>query len=131
MLVIACGVCLLSFILQVGQNGRVHPAGWSNWPVPETCFSRSLTGLSCPGCGLTRSFIDLAHGRWTESWRHHQLGWLMAFSVVAQIPYRAAALAGWCRPRQSNWALTLFGELLIAALILNWCWQVVSELRQQ
>ena len=131
MLVIAFGVCLLSFVLEVGQDQRVHPVGMSNWPAPETCLSRSLTGLSCPGCGLTRSFIDLAHGRWMDSWRHHHLGWLMGFAVVAQIPYRAAALAGWCRPHQSNWALILFGELLIAALILNWCWQLVSELRQQ
>ncbi|HEY4260646.1 MAG TPA: DUF2752 domain-containing protein [Schlesneria sp.] len=127
MLVIALGIGLLSCLLEVRQDQRVYPFGLSNWPVPETCFSRSVTGFPCPGCGLTRSFIDLAHGRWDEAWQHHRIGWLFAIAVLAQIPYRVIALAGWWRPRQPNWGLILCGEVLIAALIMNWCWQIVVD----
>lgn len=130
MLVISLGVCLLSVLLEVRHDQRVYAFGWSNWAAPETCFSRRLFGVSCPGCGLTRSLIDLAHGRWVQSWQHHRVGWLMGLAVLLQIPYRISALAGWWRPRQPNRGLTLFGETLIFALIFNWCWQVAGEFPQ-
>ena len=126
-LVIALVVCVSSFVLEVRQDQRVYPLGMSNWPAPEVCLSRSLFGVSCAGCGLTRSLIDLAHGRWMESWQHHRLGWLVALAVIAQIPYRTVALAGWSPPRRSNRAMDLSCGLLVAALMLNWCWQLVCE----
>src|SRR5262245_47384122 len=30
---------------------------------PVLCPFRLATGLPCPGCGLTRSWVDLMHGR--------------------------------------------------------------------
>jgi len=42
--------------------------------VPETCIMKNSTGLPCPGCGLTRSWISLCHGRIQESLKHHHLG---------------------------------------------------------
>jgi hypothetical protein len=49
---------------------------------------RQLTGIPCPGCGLTRSLISIAHGRLGDAWRFNPAG-LLFFAVVAyQIPYR-------------------------------------------
>lgn len=31
-------------------------------PGITPCLLRGLTGLSCPSCGLTRGFVDIAHG---------------------------------------------------------------------
>ncbi len=28
------------------------------------CPSKFLYGIPCPGCGLTRSFVSLLHGKW-------------------------------------------------------------------
>ena len=34
---------------------------------PVVCPFRLMTGLPCPGCGLTRSWVYLLHGRWLDS----------------------------------------------------------------
>lgn len=34
---------------------------------PVLCPFRLATGLPCPGCGLTRSWVFVVHGRWGDS----------------------------------------------------------------
>ncbi|MEQ1566850.1 MAG: DUF2752 domain-containing protein [Myxococcota bacterium] len=63
------------------------------WEVPMMCTFRRLTGVSCPGCGLTRSFVFLAHGRWEEAVRMNVLGLPLFGVVLAQIPLRISRLA--------------------------------------
>ena len=36
-----------------------------------------LTGLPCPGCGLTRAFVCLSHGHFAQSLHWHPIGWLV------------------------------------------------------
>jgi hypothetical protein len=52
---------------------------------PTICPFRLATGLPCPGCGLTRSWVYLAHGRWTDSVTAHPFGVVAAALVVALI----------------------------------------------
>ena len=52
---------------------------------PTICPFRLATGLPCPGCGLTRSWVYLAHGRWTDSVIAHPFGVVAAALVVALI----------------------------------------------
>jgi hypothetical protein len=120
MLVIAAGVVLLAFLLEVRTDGRVALSFLPQWPLPETCSSRAWFGVECPGCGLTRSFVHLAHGRFRESYHLHHLGWLLALAVCLQFPYRLTALAtphatplGRNFPRACGWTL-------IALLFANW-----------
>ncbi len=47
-----------------GQIGR----------FPSICLFYHLTGLPCPGCGLTRSFVCLGHEQFLESLHWHPLG---------------------------------------------------------
>ena len=42
--------------------------------LPSVCLFYHLTGLPCPGCGLTRSFVCLGHGHLRESLHWHPLG---------------------------------------------------------
>ncbi|HVV99180.1 MAG TPA: DUF2752 domain-containing protein [Planctomycetaceae bacterium] len=90
---LAVAVIALSAALQVLPDGRVAFIGWESSPLPHTCMSRRMWNVSCPGCGLTRSFIYLAHGQWRESLAVHRVGWLLALLVVVQIPYRLLCLA--------------------------------------
>ena len=57
MLLIACGVMLFAPLLRVYPPDRVG-ARWSAQALlPPLCASRQIVGTSCPGCGLTRSFV--------------------------------------------------------------------------
>ena len=42
------------------------------------CPFLKVTGLPCPGCGMTRSCISLLRGDWAEVWRLNPFGPLFA-----------------------------------------------------
>ena len=43
-------------------------------PLPELCLMRRLASVDCPGCGLTRCFISLAHGDLPAAWSYNPAG---------------------------------------------------------
>ena len=92
MLAIACGVIVLSFLLIVRSDDHAAFVFLPGLPIPSTCPSQSIFHVDCPGCGLTRSFIFLAHGDWHNAFLRNRVGWLLAMAVVLQIPYRLIAL---------------------------------------
>ncbi|TIC88988.1 DUF2752 domain-containing protein [Nocardioides sp. GY 10113] len=64
---------------------------------PVLCPFRQLTGLPCPGCGLTRSWVYLVHGWWRESLAAHPFG-----PVAAGIVVLVAVLLALSRVRRST-----------------------------
>lgn len=72
-------------------------AGISLWACPFL----SLTGLPCPGCGLTRSCISLLCGDLTGSLRYHALGPLIMIVGLT-------GLAGSLLPVAARMRLTVF-----------------------
>lgn len=91
--------------------------------LPSLCVLRNTTGLPCPGCGLTRSWVDLVRGNPGASLEHHRLGWLVMLYIVAQAVRHGAWLAAppWRPPveRIGGW-LDRGLILLAAALLVNW-----------
>ncbi|MFW6123645.1 MAG: DUF2752 domain-containing protein [Acidobacteriota bacterium] len=61
-------------------------------PLPEICTFNNITNLPCPGCGLTRSMVALAHGQLKASLAHHRLGIVTFFYLLLQIIYRTALI---------------------------------------
>src|SRR4051812_47396490 len=61
MLWISLAVIAASFLLRRTGSESVRLA-WSHIELPPLCVSRMFFGVECPGCGLTRSFVALAHG---------------------------------------------------------------------
>lgn len=53
---------------------------------PVLCPFRLLTGVTCPACGMTRSWVHTAHGQWSEALAQHALGpAVMLFVLVATL----------------------------------------------
>jgi len=120
MLVLSSAVVALALLLDVTPAGHVAFRGWPNLPLPSTCMSRSLYGVDCPGCGLTRSLVYLAHGQWRASWDMHRLGWLMGAAILLQFPYRVVGLVRKCDAPLGTRLPKAFGSALIFLLIANW-----------
>lgn len=120
MLAVAAIVFVSSVLLEVRADGRLAPAGFSQWPLPEVCPSKLLFGQRCPGCGLTHSFVALAHGDVPGSLAAHRVGWILFAALALQIPYRAAALRRPERPLLSDRAANGIAFSLIAILIGSW-----------
>ncbi|MBI84941.1 MAG: hypothetical protein CMJ81_17235 [Planctomycetaceae bacterium] len=88
-LILLSGIVVLTLAasLRVRGDREVVVPVW-NKPLPSFCLVRRLFGLDCPGCGLTRSFICLAHGEIVTACRHNPAAaWLFSL-VVLQIPLR-------------------------------------------
>lgn len=99
-------------------------------PLPELCYSRRMFQLDCPGCGLTRSFINLAHGDFARAWHFHPAG-ILLFSIIAfQIPFRSLQLwrvyTGRRQWRVPRWELFMYA--LAALIFLQWVGRMVSGL---
>ena len=56
------------------------PTGWES-PVP-LCLVKALTGLDCPGCGMTRAFLFIGHGRLADAVAMHPAS-IPAYLIVA------------------------------------------------
>ncbi|MGA2501766.1 MAG: DUF2752 domain-containing protein [Tepidisphaeraceae bacterium] len=125
MLLVSCGVIAASLVFEVRPDQRVILPWIPGLPLPASCLSKTLFHVDCPGCGLTRSFIHLAHGRFAQSIALHRLGWLLALAVLLQVPYRAFAMFG---PRAEPLGRRFpqwLGMALIALLIANWAVNLV------
>lgn len=120
MLFFAAVLVLGGLSLDVRSDQRVIVRGLSSMPFPPSCLSKELLGIPCPGCGLTRSVVYLAHGQWRESLAMHRLGWLMALGALLQFPYRILALrredAEFLSPRTRN----VIAKSFVTLLMLNW-----------
>jgi hypothetical protein len=122
LLTISVAVLVLACGLQVRSDDRVIVPGIST-PLPETCYFKLLSGWGCPGCGLTRSFISLAHRDFGRAWRFNPGGILCFAIVVFQLPYQSLQI--WRRHRNlTEWRLTrtsaIVAVLVFIVLISQW-----------
>jgi hypothetical protein len=41
--------------------------------LPSICIFRNLTGIKCPGCGMTRAVLSVLHLRFAEAFSYNKL----------------------------------------------------------
>lgn len=82
-------VIVASCFLKVG-DGREVRVPFFDSVVPESCGLYRHFRIDCPGCGMTRSFIRISDGRFSEATRLHPFSLPVYGFVVAQI-----ILGGW------------------------------------
>lgn len=49
---------------------------------PVLCTFRNLFGVRCPGCGLTRAFACILHGRLSDAWTYNPAGFVLLPAFV-------------------------------------------------
>lgn len=87
---------------------------WPRLPVhpPLACPMRTLTGIPCPFCGMTRAVVAALHGHVLESLRFNPAGILvvmLAFAFLAGVRFERLRVPPW---------------LIGAGVALLWAWNV-------
>jgi hypothetical protein len=92
----------------------------------QICFFRFLTGLPCPGCGLTRSFSCILHGEFALGYEYHPFGYILLpiffmAAVTLFLPARRRSqLQDFVRSRQSRLRLVyltlIYGFIAFGAI---------------
>jgi hypothetical protein len=85
------------------------------------CWFRSCTGLSCPGCGLTRSLSCALRGMWPESFHYHPMGLIIlaVFGLVAVaslLPKRCRERLGRCMELRAVFFNSLYSVFVLTFL---------------
>ena len=99
----------------------LSPEGIADGPV--ICPFRLLTGLPCPGCGLTRAWVYLAHGQWRDSFLANPFGMVLVALLVALViavvtaRVRRSAAPDLDRLVRRRWLQALLGAWLAFAVL--------------
>ena len=115
------GIFVASLLLPLpGSDGSIAH-------LPSLCPFYNITGLPCPGCGLTRAFVSLGHGQWLESLHWHPLGWLIALVLaclwVRNGVYWLRGTLLWSMSADANRRLTWVGAvglMIFSAARIGW-----------
>lgn len=90
------------------------------------CFFYDVTGLPCPGCGLTRSVTSISHLRFQEAWFYNPFGFPIhaTFVLMAIYGILPRALRERCRhfftrrARLIQWTAVIFlGALQVFGVV--------------
>ncbi|MDT9592977.1 DUF2752 domain-containing protein [Nocardioides zeae] len=108
-------------VVAVGVAVAMDPAGIEDGPI--ICPFRLLTGLPCPGCGLTRSWVYAVHGWWGDSFASHPFGLpLLAFVLVVA----GLSIARRVRRRAPISIDALLGSTVAKVVLAGWLgWALV------
>lgn len=122
LLIMSTIIVILSFTMTVRDGTQVLIPG-TNQPLPGLCAFRNWFNWDCPGCGMTRAFISMAHGKFSLAWAYNPTSLLFFPMVVIQIPFRSWLIwlskKGRPQPNLGRWGLApLF--LLMFVMLGQW-----------
>jgi len=89
-------------------------------PRIELCAMHRLTGIPCPGCGLTRSFCAISHGDFAAAYHFNPFGYLFyVAALLAAVDPIARKLAPTAAARLSGSRYLAFAvPALVGAMII-------------
>lgn len=126
-LFLSLAIIVCSALMTTEGDSTVRAPGWQ-WPLPESCMSRRIWRMDCPGCGLTRSFISMSHGEFQRAFSFNMAGPLVYLFVLVQIPWHAWQLYRIVRLRRPIESLWLYVPLyaMSGAILSQWLWRLCS-----
>lgn len=83
-ILVACSCILLGAFVLVPPVSGGHSISVGRILLPDICIFKNLTGLPCPGCGLTHSITSAVRGNISGSFLFHRLGWLTVIYILSQ-----------------------------------------------
>ena len=111
-------VLLAAFFWQPSDNGII------------LCYFRGLTGLPCPGCGMTRSLCAIAKGQILRSVQYHPLGplvFLIAVGLwiraIAELVYQKTAIIVLSEKTKRRLI-----PIAIIFIVLFWVYRIIDTL---
>lgn len=105
---------LLILILGAFWLRKTGGAGW--WPG---CIFRKLTGIECPGCGMTRAAHALLNGRISEAFSFNPVGIILLPLAMIAI---GIEVIGWVREKPLPFRIPTgrWGSSIAAVLLIVW-----------
>ena len=122
-ILIICSVILGGSLISTPPTDENPSMRIGGITLPGICMFHGLTGLPCPGCGLTRSFVTATHGDLTSSFSHHRLGLLTLYYIFLQFVFNLVfiAIPSWRKSLTRPMKILHRGIIVLAVLFaLNW-----------
>ena len=109
---------------------------WAGWqlrtrgpaavPFLKGCQFRRITGLQCPGCGMTRATHAALNGRFGEAFTLNPLGMvLLPIALIGLVP----ETLNWVSRRPVAWRLRpgVYGSgLIVICVMAFWIWRNIA-----
>jgi hypothetical protein len=99
-------------------------AGWTD----AACLFRGVSGLPCPGCGITTSLLALARGDALASWAANPAGVAVAAMLVGQAVVAAVAMGRGAPADGGLRWLTWLDRMAIGGLMAVWVGRLLGTL---
>jgi hypothetical protein len=109
---VALGIFLSITILHVTG---VLSADSLRGAIPLFCPFKALTGIPCPGCGMTRALISMTKGDFHAAFRYNPFSFFLLFMIVISVvPGKQAEKLPSIMPVVMNYVFII---ILIAVLV--------------
>lgn len=114
------------------RSNSLHTSGHTHITV---CLFKSLTGIPCPSCGITRSAIALVSGNFKEAVNINPLGIIICVLLVA-IPLwiladyvkNSSSFLNWYKKAEQQLQRKVIAIPAIVLVLANWCWNIYKHL---
>jgi len=83
--------------------------------LPPLCLFHAVTGIDCPGCGMTRAFLHLAHGDFTAAWSFHPFSPFVALLLLV-LAWGPKSVWSWIRHSSTARGVAI----AVLFLLLGW-----------
>lgn len=90
---------------------------FNDFSPQQLCLFKNITGVPCPGCGLTRSYLALLKGNISHAFYYHPLFFVVPLSALLIIFMNVTKNK--LHKKNSNIALTILVCLIIILYIIR------------
>ena len=84
----------------------------SGFRIP--CVFYELTGLKCPGCGITRMIVSIARFNFTDAFRYNPFLFITGPFILIYLAISEAKYVLYGNRKMGNWEIFILIELTLA-----------------